>query len=56
MTSRLHSCRARAGCLCRDLVDRHTRFMAFVWGPDWEARHPEAVARAFAGRRSGARG
>jgi hypothetical protein len=38
--------------LIADLVDRHTRFMAFVWGPDWEACHPNAMARATERRRS----
>lgn len=43
---------ARIGSVARSLVDRHTRFMALVWGPDWEARHPAAVARAAERRRS----
>ena len=48
----LRSAGARVGSVIRNLVDRHTRFMAFVWGPDWEARHPAAVARAAERRRS----
>ena len=43
----LHSGRARLAALVGDLVDRHTRFMAFVWGPDWELeRDPAPITRA----------
>ena len=34
----LRSRRARLAALCQSLVDRHTRFMAFAWGPDWQLK------------------
>jgi hypothetical protein len=48
----LTSGRMRLRSLVQDLVDRHSRFMAFVWGPDWEACHADAMARATERRRS----
>jgi hypothetical protein len=43
----LRSWQARLTPLGHDLVDRHTRFMAFVWGPDWQLKRdgiPETQA------------
>lgn len=43
----IRSRQARLTALGQDLVGRHTRFMAFVWGPDWQLKRdgiPETQA------------
>jgi len=42
----MRSVGARVASFVGDLVDRHTRFMAFVWGPDWQLeRDPAPITR-----------